>query len=552
MHFRVKSADVSLVFFYAPWSADCQHARIVYEQAARLVYRHVYVAAVNCWQPGGECRGQYPKIHEWPVVMAYYQTGLAVPYTGRWSTASLVTFVRALQRPVQRIHDDDSLLRLMMSHEGVVVAFLENPDDEDSRRRYDVFYATAVKWLERDPFQEIVFAVVTGASVRSFVRSAEPLVRFYQWKGTIEYPDDNVTTASGTAPAANNAVWTQARLHNWLVKQQTKKVTAWLQSPGTKAKTLAPHVRNGPALLLFTPRNAAVSAAPVANDAQDMLRQIALDYGNCKGDQPWVTEMGRVYMTHARRQNRDAYVELRRECKRLKDEADAAVRWEARCLAAGAGMANADGTAEHRVHQTAEQQRVASIVFGSVVNSSKLPSGVRGILQRCTIGPRNLNEMCEAPIDSQQAADRVDAAFDEEEEDYVTVAETTARKMYRTSMLDSSADENAPLNLRKEEMRNICALQAAGEQLTEFPRARFFDVATDWTDFERVAQLGCATNRTLSFVTVDSVLYHGFAEQLGVDVLRMEGETAAIIVDNEVGYIDAQRAAGVVSKVNRY
>lgn len=494
---RVKAADISLVFFYAPWSADCQHARTAYEQTARLFYRHVYFAAVNCWQPGGECRGQYSKIHEWPVAMAYFQTGLAVPYTGRWSTASVVRFVRALQRPVQRVIDNDGMLRLMMSHDAVVVGFIGDPQQPDDAVLYETFYTTAVKWLERDPFQTVAFAVVTGAAVQTF-GVQRPLVRLYQWNGTVEHD-----------------FATQPRMQAWL-DQNMLRVSKWLQPPGTKASTMAP-LRRGPVLMLFTPRNA-VASAPGANDAYDMLRQVALDYNNCVSvNQPWIAEMSRVYITHVRDENRRAHAEFVAECVRLREAAETAARMEAKCLAAG-GNDGSDGSVR--------QQHVASIVFGNIVNSSKLPSG-SGSLSRCTIGPRNVDDICDA--DGQQTCgqrEHVESCSAQR-----GFAETPVPPT--TSMLDADADERSPVNLRRHETRKMCELHVAGEQLADYPRVQFFDVA-NWTQFDRVAELGCARNRTLSFVAVDSALYHVFAERLGVDVLAQVDRTVAVIVDHEV------------------
>lgn len=515
---RVKASDISLVLFYAPWSADCQHARTSYEQIARLYNRHVYFAAVNCWQPGGECRAQYAKIHEWPVAMAYYQTGLAVPYTGRWSAASLLRFVRALQRPLQRVYDNEGMLGLMMSHDAVIVAFLA---DIEAGTAYELFYTTAVKWLERDPFQSVAFAVVTGApAVGSFgVCALQPLLRVYRWNGTVDHAIDDG--------------WTAARMHGWLTAQMIR-VSAWLQPPGTKASTMAPHMQRGPVLMLFTPRNA-VAPMPAPNDAYDMLRQIGVDYNNCAGvHQPWIAEMSRVYITHVRAENLRSHAKFVAQCSRLRDEES---RAEAHCFADDGGPGEGvRRSAADREQQQHPQQHVASIVFGNVVNSSsKLPGSAAALLKHCsTIGPHKASEMCDgAP--QQTCAKRLPAqdASLYSESRTVPVSPNDSATMH-TSMLDGDHDERAPLNLQRQRTRMMCALHAAGEQLADFPRAQFFAVADEWQNFRRIAELGCLRNRTLSFVAVDSALYHVYAERLGVDVLRAANQTAAVIVDHEV------------------
>lgn len=194
------------------------------------------------------------QIHDWPVAMAYLKSGLAIPYTGRWSVASLTKFVRALMHPLHRVIDNEDMLRLMMSHDAVVVAFLDVDQYADD---YAAFYSTAVKWLEQDPFQSVAFAVVTGASTASF-GVHRPLVRTYLWNGTMEYDTQNV--------------WTQPKLATW-INQQIIRISVWLNPPGVKASTLAPHLKNGPVLLLFTPRN---MDSTKSIDAYDMVSEATI------------------------------------------------------------------------------------------------------------------------------------------------------------------------------------------------------------------------------------------------------------------------------------
>lgn len=59
---KVTLSELSFVLFYAPWSAESQHARGPYDFAARLFYKQAYFAAINCWHPVGECRQQYTKV----------------------------------------------------------------------------------------------------------------------------------------------------------------------------------------------------------------------------------------------------------------------------------------------------------------------------------------------------------------------------------------------------------------------------------------------------------------------------------------------------------
>lgn len=43
----------------------------------------VHFSAINCWNPGSECRLQHNKIPSWPILMAYTVTSRGVLYKGR-------------------------------------------------------------------------------------------------------------------------------------------------------------------------------------------------------------------------------------------------------------------------------------------------------------------------------------------------------------------------------------------------------------------------------------------------------------------------------------
>lgn len=118
----------------------------------------------------------------WPVLMAYMQNGIAVPYNGRWNSRELTQFVRALMNPMKRFSNPDELLTVMASHDAVVVSFV---DLLVHRSYFSNFYKTAVKWIEKDPNQEVVFGVVTGDARKQFGVEATPVVRMYLWNDTV-------------------------------------------------------------------------------------------------------------------------------------------------------------------------------------------------------------------------------------------------------------------------------------------------------------------------------------------------------------------------------
>lgn len=113
--------------------------------------------------------------------MAYLQNGLAVPYNGKWTRTAVTKFITSLLRPIRRVTNTEELLDLMMVHDAVVVGFI---DINTHPGHYRVFYQTAIKWLEKDPHQNVGFAIVTGDSGKIFGVD-RPLVRTYLWNGTM-------------------------------------------------------------------------------------------------------------------------------------------------------------------------------------------------------------------------------------------------------------------------------------------------------------------------------------------------------------------------------
>lgn len=231
----------------------------------------------------------------WPVLMAYNLNNVAIPYNGQWTEPALTKFILTLMMPIKRISKSDELLTLLHNHDAVIVAFLNLPTDN---LFYKVYLHTAVKWLEKDPYQEVAFAIVTGESIRSFGVEKHPSLRLFLWNDTLEY-DDNI--------------WKPSLLIDWMTKSM-QQISTWLTPPGSKSMEFKPFLKRGPLLILFSPRNLYEST----NDAYSMLRQISYEYHNCNNDD-WIKEMTRVYIHQERKDNYQSYYQTKKECEKLFD-----------------------------------------------------------------------------------------------------------------------------------------------------------------------------------------------------------------------------------------
>lgn len=229
----------------------------------------------------------------WPVLMAYNQNGIAIPYSGQWTEQALVSFIRTLLQPLKRIHQPDDLLDLMHNHDAVLVTYLDMLKHQSF---YNIYLQTSIKWMERDPHRDIGFAVVCGEARNLFGIDREPSLRMYLWNDTLEY---------------DSSTWKPSLIVQWIATN-LQTVSIWASPPGVKSSQLKPFISKGPVLILFSPRN----LYEEANDAYAMLRQIAYEYHNCMNDE-WIKDLARVY-SHQRRKEYRRYADGRTiECKKM-------------------------------------------------------------------------------------------------------------------------------------------------------------------------------------------------------------------------------------------
>uniref|UniRef100_A0A1L8DU29 Putative thioredoxin/protein disulfide isomerase n=1 Tax=Nyssomyia neivai TaxID=330878 RepID=A0A1L8DU29_9DIPT len=465
---RVTLSELSFVFYYAPWCANSQKARSAYEHAARIFYREAHFAAINCWQPGGECRLQYSKVQSWPVLMAYMPGGLAVQFNGQWIPKNLIKFVRSLINPIHRLTAPNELLSVLTGNDAVVVAFV---DMLEHKRSYQIFFQTAVKFLERDPVREMQFAIVTGDSATAFGVDTLPSIRLYQWNETLEY---------------FNSTWTVSNITSWVV-DHNQQVTLWMSPPGVKSKMFSQYVKQGVALLFFTPRNFYWDWT----DGYTMIRQLGMEYYNCLGDK-WINEMSREFIMYQRKENQQNHMELKTSCKDL--------------------LRNFQQHGPFMKKPQLPRHRAVSVNFVNVLNSSKHVDNelLRDI---CGIEEEDPHIKYTNPPTCHQERKHCDFV-----EDHAGTFATL-----------NKYDQRSPESLKVLGERRKCELLYHGEQIQE----GIFFPSTQADGGEGISGLGCKYNKTMSFIVIDSLTYHPFAERLGVDVLAQKDKSAVFIIDPE-------------------
>lgn len=260
---RVTEADFSFVMYYAPWDAESQAVRQEFEKVAQYYDTQVFFAAINCWHPNSECRAQYNKIQSYPVLMLYPSRASGIQYRGIRNASYMIRFLHNVMNPIVRITGAEQLTELLVNYDAVMVGYF-NFTRLDRTPGYREFYKAAIRALERDPNRELVFAIVTGASSGEAEHNVYkfPSANLHMWNESLRYPEDSE--------------WTSENILNW-ISSSIHQPALWLQPPGVKALTLAPYVREGPVLFLFTPRN----PLHPENYNYNLMKEIGLQYYNC-------------------------------------------------------------------------------------------------------------------------------------------------------------------------------------------------------------------------------------------------------------------------------
>ena len=108
----------------------------------------------------------------------------------------------------------EELLDFMSRRDCVIVAFI---DHEAHSKQYSSFYRAALKFIEKDPFNEVGFGIVVGQTGIEFGVDHVPAIRAYLWNETLEY-NGNVT-------------WMSRDITKW-IQENIQQISLYLSPPG--------------------------------------------------------------------------------------------------------------------------------------------------------------------------------------------------------------------------------------------------------------------------------------------------------------------------------
>ncbi|KAL0278669.1 UNVERIFIED_CONTAM: hypothetical protein PYX00_000422 [Menopon gallinae] len=442
---RASKADLTVIMYYAPWDAESQAVRSEYEAAAHLLHEEVFFTAISCWSPNMECKQHTPRIKHFPVIVAYPQHLKGIQYKGAILSTHLVQFVKTLMRPLHRIQSPLDIAALIAQHDVVIVGSFSFSGNLGGPGYY-TFYSAAIKMLEKDPYNDIAFAVTTDRETATSIDiEVIPSIHLYLWNETYEYPTD--------------AHYSDESLVKWIWTKIHQPVF-WISPPGVKSQMLSRFLSNGPTLIVFTPRNPLFKMHAIYS----MLKGVALRYYNCNNS-TWVDHLAK-------------FIEIS----------------NLRLLASKKSMEKYCSKRKRSDCKT-EKEDVCEV----------------GDFHSMYIGPQS--EVCTRKLNL----------------DGFLFYKNRDEFRYETSILPSRDDERSPENLLRLWDEEKCKLWTFANRYQKqiFPKTRKENSSTV------IDGLACVNKKTLSIIALDSLLYHQFAEGIGINILELKDKTAIAIVDKE-------------------
>lgn len=512
---NVNLADISFVMYYAPWDAESQYVRGEFEKAANVLKDRILFSAINCWNPGSECRLQNHKIPSWPILMVYTSISRGVLYKGPRDAHSMVNFLELMMKPMKRVASPDDLVNLLSYCDAVAVGYTPLTD---TSKYYNIWYTVSLKIREADTVGEICFAVVTSEelAVDLGVESV-PNARMMLWNDTKEY-----ISREGDLQA-----WNESLLLQWILESFSQPVQRIIPR-WRKAFSFERYADGNPILILFTPMNPLYEQLP----AYALLREVAMEYYNCKKkvSTQWTFEL--IKLQHVQRllyQQKN----ITKFCQEFKFKTP---------------------LKKHKVFKKEIVSQNNKYPWYNTTQKNQ-KSGVFNFLLKRGF---SIGKDAESIEDSSQMLSMFDwlhecsskmlpaeKSFYERYEKCQTLEEglnngpdlLIEQEEIETTMLPYEDDPLSPENLIQDNVKHFCNIMRFANDLGSpvIPGT----ILDERRNVTHIRGLSCAYNFSMHMLAVDSVRNHHFAESLGIDITNKNDLTAVVILDskNENQYV---------------
>ncbi|XP_071521287.1 thioredoxin domain-containing protein 11 isoform X2 [Panulirus ornatus] len=521
---RLLASDLSLVVYYAPWDRDSQILRWEVEKAARYHYEQIYFAAINCWHPYSECKTKY-KIRTFPAIVLHVRSASgmetkALAYGGPRDAGHIIQFLSRTLRPLTHVASHSDLARLQMEHSAVVLGFYDFTSVSHMPKGFNLYYLASLRALQHDNTNSIAWGVVTNHRVaRALSFNATQSVHLVLWNTTLVFTNAASSDSEG--------------ISNWVMRRLDETAT-WLDLPGTKSLALDKLLKEGPALILFTPDN----PYHIVNDPFTLLREISLDYNNCNYSSR-VSNLAR-YLGSVRSRGRNQIRKAERVCRNYLEDQLRILHLSRQNLYLQGETCCHSMPSDEVGTATVSGQRKVCDVCAHPMNKPTISQGAHctnpssweeefGLLQHVNGLLTVFSDSCHELV----------LQYSPWEHYSVCCQRNSTPSKIKTTLTQNTDNQNEEFermeNGHKDDRIEKLVAMAAEDQCKRLFHGSLIApsaILRDQHPAPDVTGLGCKTNKTLAFVAVDSLHHKNIAERLGVNVSAQEPpNTAAVIVD---------------------
>ncbi|CAH2106394.1 unnamed protein product [Euphydryas editha] len=501
---KINSEDLSFLMYYAPWDAESQYVRGEFDKAANILRDRVHFSAINCWNPGSECRLQHNKIPSWPILMAYTVTSRGVLYKGPRNAESMVKFLEMLMRPLEKVSNTEDLVYLLSICDAVALGFTPLTD---TSRYYNVWYNVALKSREFDTIGEICFAAVTSKELAIDLGVERvPNVRLMLWNDTKEFK-----------PEDNNQSWNETYVMHWVLQNFVQPVIRIIPL-WQKSYTFERYADGKPILILFTPLNPLYEQLP----SYALLREVAMEYYNCKNNESnqWTTELIKLQQVQRLLYQQKNFLKFCQEYK-FKKPVKKLSPLSKRHL-----FISQNKYIWNNMTQKNKKSGILNFLLNSGLTSKAVDSSndnmwsTLGFLEQC-----GLSKSFPAEKSFYEMYEKCHSIEDQLNND----TEDEERGEVETTMLPYEDDPLSAENLIQDNIKHFCRLMKFANKLS--PPVSPARVTSG--NITHLHGLACKTNSTLYMMAIDSILNYHFAEALGIDIKNKKDMTAVVILDSK-------------------
>ncbi|XP_028027181.1 uncharacterized protein LOC114240723 [Bombyx mandarina] len=509
---KVNNVDVSFVMYYAPWDAESQYVRGEFEKTAMVLKDRVHFAAINCWNPGSECRLLHNKIPSWPILIVYTVNTKGIFYKGPKDTYSMLNFLELIMKPLKRVSSTQDLINLLSMCDAVAVGYTPLAD---TSKYYNIWYNVALKIREYDTVGEICFAAVTSEDLSADLGvDIVPNARLMLWNDTKEYISED----------ANIQVWNESSLMNWVLENFAQPV-ARIIPMWKKSFSFGRYVDGNPILILFTPMNPLYEQQP----SYALLREVAMEYYNCNNRNysgSWTTEL--IKLQHIQRilyqqKNFTKFCEEYKFKRRLT-KSNSYHRKDIQSHNYKYPWTNTTQNPQRGNAFSFLGKRGLDITKAANSGDDHHLFSSLGMLHECS--PSMMSTADKSFYGTHEQCQSNEDIFNCDEE----IDENLER--VPTSMLPDEDDPLSPENLVQDNVKHFCRLMKFANGHS--PPLYFSMDPEEERNVTRIEGMSCANNFSLYILAVDSIRNHHFAESLGVNITNKKDMTSAVILDSKV------------------